>query len=42
MLLKEKIGGQVYRGPLKVLEIQRTILQIQDPFGNIIGFEAPF
>lgn len=35
------LGGIVYRGPLKVPEIQKIILQIQDPFGNIIGFEAP-
>ncbi len=26
----------------KVPEIQRTILQVQDPFGNVIGLEAPF
>lgn len=37
----EALGGSVYRGPLKVPEIQRTILQVKDPFGNIIGFEAP-
>ena len=36
------IGGEIYRGPLKVPETQRTIVQIKDPFGNIIGFEAPF
>ena len=36
-----QLGGKVYRGPLKVKEIQRSIVQIQDPFGNIIGFEAP-
>ncbi|MDD4973473.1 MAG: hypothetical protein PHY93_03940 [Bacteriovorax sp.] len=35
-----RLGGSVYRGPLKVIEIQRTIVQIIDPFGNIIGFEA--
>lgn len=38
----EKIGGKVYRGPLRVDEIQRTIVQIQDPFGNVIGFESAF
>lgn len=38
----EELGAKVYRGPLKVPEIQRTILQIQDPFGNVVGFEAPF
>lgn len=38
----EQIGGKIYRGPLRVNETQRTILQVQDPFGNVIGFEAPF
>lgn len=38
----EEIGGKIYRGPLRVEEIQRTIVQIQDPFGNVIGFEADF
>jgi predicted enzyme related to lactoylglutathione lyase len=38
----EELGAKVYRGPLKVPEIQRTILQIQDPFGNVVGFEVPF
>ena len=43
LLLKiENLGGKIYRGPLQVDEIQRSIVQIQDPFGNIIGFEAPF
>ena len=37
----EMLGGKLYRGPLKVPEIQRTIMQIQDPFGNVIGFESP-
>ncbi|MCM2352160.1 MAG: hypothetical protein NDI63_00995 [Pseudobdellovibrio sp.] len=37
----ELLGGKLYRGPLKVLEIQRQILQIQDPFGNVLGFESP-
>lgn len=36
----KKLGGKVYRGPLTVPKIQRAIVQIQDPFGNIIGFEA--
>lgn len=35
------LGGELYRGPLKVVETQRIIMQIKDPFGNIIGFEAP-
>jgi predicted enzyme related to lactoylglutathione lyase len=38
----ERLNAKVYRGPMRVPEIQRTILQIQDPFGNLIGFEAPF
>ena len=37
----EQLGGRLYRGPLKVTETQRTIMQIQDPSGNIIGFESP-
>lgn len=36
----EELGGKLYRGPLTVPEIQRKILQIQDPFGNVIGFES--
>lgn len=36
----EQLGGKLYRGPLKVPEIHRQILQIQDPFGNILGFES--
>lgn len=35
------LGGKIYRGPLRVPEVERTIVQIQDPFGSIIGFEAP-
>lgn len=37
----EELGGKLYRGPLKVPETQRTIMQVQDPFGNVLGFEAP-
>lgn len=37
----KELGSQLYRGPLKVNEIKRTIMQIKDPFGNIIGFESP-
>lgn len=37
----EQLGGKSYRGPLKVPEIQRQIMQIQDPFGNVLGFESP-
>lgn len=36
------LGAEIYRGPLKVNEAQRTIVQIIDPIGNVIGFEAPF
>lgn len=38
----EALGGKIYRGPLKVPEVQRTIVQVQDPVGNVVGFEAPF
>lgn len=37
-----KLGGSVYRGPLNVEEIRRTIVQIKDPLGNVIGFEEAF
>ncbi len=36
----ERLGEKLYRGPLKLPEIQRQILQIQNPFGNILGFES--
>lgn len=36
------LGGEIYRGPLRVDEIGRTIVQIKDPFGHIMGFEADF
>ena len=29
-----------YRGPLYVKETDRTICQLEDPFGNIIGVEG--
>lgn len=38
----EALDGKLYRGPLKVSDVRRTIMQIQDPYGNVIGFEAPF
>lgn len=42
VLLKvEELGGELFRGPLKVPETNRTIIQIRDPFGNVIGFESP-
>lgn len=37
-----QLGGEIYRGPLRVDEIRRTIVQIKDPLGNVIGFEAEF
>jgi predicted enzyme related to lactoylglutathione lyase len=37
-----KFGGKIYRGPLRVPEIQRTIVQIVDPNGNVFGLEANF
>jgi predicted enzyme related to lactoylglutathione lyase len=36
----ESIGGVIFRGPLHVPQVSRTIVQIKDPFGNIVGFEA--
>lgn len=36
----KELGGEVFRGPLKVQEINRIIVQIKDPFGNVIGFES--
>ncbi len=36
------LGAKVYRGPLKVNEIKRTIVQIIDPVGNVVGFEEVF
>lgn len=34
------LGGTVYRGPLRIDEVQRTIAQIKDPYGNVFGLEA--
>ena len=34
------MGGSIYRGPLRVEQIRRTILQVKDPFGNVVGFES--
>jgi len=36
------LGAEIYRGPLRINEIERTIVQIKDPVGNVIGFEATF
>jgi len=36
----ESLGGQIYRGPLKIKETGKTICQIKDPFGNVFGLEA--
>lgn len=37
----KELGGELYRGPLKIPETNRVIIQIKDPFGNVIGFESP-
>jgi predicted enzyme related to lactoylglutathione lyase len=37
-----ELGGKIYRGPLRIEDARRTIAQIQDPFGNVIGLEAEF
>lgn len=36
----KSLGADVYRGPLRVDEVQRTIVQIKDPQGNVFGLEA--
>jgi len=36
------LGAQVYRGPLPVNEVQRTIVQILEPHGSVFGLEAEF
>lgn len=36
----QQLGGRVYRGPLPVREINRTIVQIEDAYGNVFGIEA--
>ena len=36
------LGGVVYRGPLRVEETRRTIVQIMGPCGTVVGFEARF
>ena len=33
-------GGTIWRGPLKISEDGRHILQIKDTEGNVIGFEG--
>jgi predicted enzyme related to lactoylglutathione lyase len=38
----EELGGRVYRGPLRVKETQRTIVQIEDAHGNVFGLEEVF
>jgi len=37
----KELGGELYRGPLKVEETKRIIMQVKDPFGNVVGFESP-
>lgn len=34
------LGARVYRGPLKVSEVQRTIVQLLEPHGSVFGLEA--
>ena len=31
---------KIYRGPIEVKETGKTICQLEDPFGNIIGIEG--
>lgn len=38
----KNLGGKVYRGPLRVDEAQKTIVQIINPYGNVIGLEAEY
>lgn len=40
LVVLSKIGGKLYRGPLVVPETNSKIMQVQDPFGNLIGFES--
>lgn len=35
-----ELGAKIYRGPMRVEQIQRTIVQLEDPFGNVIGLES--
>lgn len=34
------LGAKVYRGPLDVKEVGRTIVRIEDPHGNVFGLEG--
>lgn len=36
----QNLGGRIYRGPLSVEEARKTIVQIMDPCGNVIGLES--
>jgi predicted enzyme related to lactoylglutathione lyase len=36
----KRIGAEIYRGPLLVKEVNRRIVQIKDPIGNVFGLEA--
>lgn len=33
------LGGEIFRGPLEVKEINTRIVQIKDPAGSVIGLE---
>lgn len=35
----KELGAEVYRGPLRVTEINKEIVQIRDPYGVILGLE---
>ncbi len=36
------LGGKVYRGPLRVEEVKRTIVQIMTPYGGVVGLEEEY
>jgi len=36
----EKLGAEIWRGPLKVNDNGWTIVQIKDGLGNVVGFEG--
>lgn len=38
----KELGAAVYRGPLRVEEVRRSIVQVADPYGNVFGLEAEF
>jgi len=38
----KSLNGKIYRGPLRVDEVHKTIVQIEDAQGNVFGLEAEF